>query len=112
MNAQYVSIEYFEQANLRLEDTTLTLQLLLHRVGQSEDSVLQDFEAIIEDVLTKVRFVFHMMTKYEDRNSVEATVSDLFACPTTKLTDAGRRVIRRHRKRGDRILTQTAFLLG
>ena len=112
LNAQYVSTEYFEQANLRLEDTTLTLQLLLHRGGQSEDSVLQDFETIIEDVLTKVRFVFRVMTKYEDRNLVETTVSNLFACPTTKLTGAGRPVIRRHRKKRDRILTRTAFLLG
>lgn len=39
-NAQYASVEYFEQANLRLEDATLTLQLLLHSVWQSEDSVL------------------------------------------------------------------------
>ena len=34
-NAQYASVEY-----LRLEDATLTLQLLLHSVWQSEDSVL------------------------------------------------------------------------
>ena len=29
------------------------------------------------------------MTKYEGRNSVEATVSNSFACPPTKLTGAG-----------------------
>ena len=49
--------------------------------------------AIIEAVLTKVGFVFRVMTKYEERNSVEATVSNLFACPTTKFTGAGRPVI-------------------
>ena len=83
----------FEQANLHLEDTILTLQLLLHSVWQSEDSVLQDFKTIIEAVLTKVRFVFRVMTKYEERNSVEATESNSFACPITKLTGAGRPVI-------------------
>ena len=36
-NAQDVSVEYFEQANLCLEDAILTLQLLLHSVWQSED---------------------------------------------------------------------------
>ena len=82
LNAQDVSVEYFEQANLRLEDAILTLQLLLHSVWQSEDSVLQDSETIIEAVLAKVRFVFRVMTKYEERNSVEATVSNSFACPT------------------------------
>ena len=45
LNAQYISVEYFEQANWRLEDAILTLQLLL----QSKDSVLRDFETIIED---------------------------------------------------------------
>ena len=29
LNAQYVSVEYFEQANSRLENAALTLQLLL-----------------------------------------------------------------------------------
>ena len=93
LNTQDVSVDYFEQANLCLEDAILTLQLLLHSVWQSEDSVLQDFKTIIEAVLTKVRFVFRVMTKYEERNSVEATVSNLFTCPTTKLTGAGRPVI-------------------
>ena len=93
MNAQDVSIDYFEEANLRLEDTILTLQLLLHSVWQSDDSVLQDFKTIIEAVLTKVRFVFSVMTKYEQRGSVEATASISFACPTTKLTGSGRPVI-------------------
>ena len=63
LNAQDVSVEDFEQANLRLEDVILTLQLLLHSVWQSEGSVLQDFETIIEAVLAKVRFVFRLMTK-------------------------------------------------
>ena len=93
LNTQDVSADYFEQANVRLEDAILTLQLLLHSVWQSEDSVLRDFKTIIEAVLTKVRFVFRAMTKYEERNSVEATISNSFACPTTKLTSAGRPVI-------------------
>ena len=93
LNTQDVSVDYFEQANLRLEDAILPLQLLLHSVWQSEDSVLQDFKTITEAVLTKVRFVFRVMTKYEERNSVEVTVSNSFACPTTKLTGAGRPVI-------------------
>ena len=80
LNAQYVSVEYFEQANLGLENAILTLQLLLHRVWRSEDSVLQDFETIIEAVLAKVRFVFRVMAKYEDRNPIGATVSNSFAC--------------------------------
>ena len=63
LNAQDVFVEYFELANLSLEDAILTFQLLLHSVWQSEDSVLQDFEAIIEVVLTKVRFVFRVMRK-------------------------------------------------
>ena len=43
-----VEYMYFEQANLRLGDATLTfIQLLLHRVCQSENSILQDFETII-----------------------------------------------------------------
>lgn len=83
-NTQDVSVDYFEQANVRLEDAILTLQLLLHSVWQSEDSVLQDFKTIMEAVLTKVRFVFRAMTKYEERNSVEAKISNSFACPTTK----------------------------
>ena len=86
-------MEYFEQANLRLEDAILTLLLLLYSVWQSEESVIQDFETVIEAVLTKVRFVFRVLTKYEEGNSVEATVSNSFACPTTKLTGAGRPVI-------------------
>ena len=93
LNTQDVSADYFEQANVRLEDAILALQLLLHSVWQSEDSVLRDFKTIIEAVLTKVRFVFRAMTKYEERNSVEATISNSFACPTTKLTSAGRPVI-------------------
>lgn len=93
LNTQDVSVDYFEQANVRLEDAILTLQLLLHSVWQSEDSVLQDFKTIMEAVLTKVRFVFRAMTKYEERNSVEAKISNSFACPTTKLTSAGRPVI-------------------
>ena len=40
LNTQDVSADYFEQANVRLEDAILTLQLLLHSVWQSEDSVL------------------------------------------------------------------------
>ena len=67
--------------------------LLVPSVWQGEDSVLQDFETIIEAVLAKVRFVFRVMTKYEERNSVEATASYSFACPTTRLTGAGRPVI-------------------
>ena len=43
--------------------------------------------------MTNVRFVFRVMTKYEERNSVEATVSNSFACPTTKPITAGRPVI-------------------
>ena len=82
-----------EQANLRLEDAILTLQLLLHSVWHNMDSVLQDFETITEAVLTKVRFVFRIMTRYEERNSVEAMVSSSFACPTSKLTGEGRPVI-------------------
>ena len=93
LNAQDASVDYFEQANLHLEDAILTLQLLLHSVWQSEDSVLQDFKTIIEAVLTKIRFVCRVMTKYEERNSFEATVSNSFACPTTKLTGVGRPVI-------------------
>ena len=93
LNTQDVSADYFEQANVRLEDAILTLQLLLHSVWQSEDSVLRDFKTIIEAVLTKVRFVFRAMTKYEERNSIKATISNSFACPTTKLTSAGRPVI-------------------
>ena len=76
-----------------MENAILTLQLLLHSVWHNEDSVLQDFETITEAVLTKVRFVFRVMTKYEERHSVEAMVSNSFACPTTKLTGAGRPVI-------------------
>ena len=56
LNAEYVSVEYFEQANLRLEDAILTLLLLLYSVWQSEESVIQDFETVIEAVLTKVCF--------------------------------------------------------
>ena len=56
LNAQYVSVEYFEQANWRLEDAILTLLLLLYSVWQSEESVIQDFETVIEAVLTKVCF--------------------------------------------------------
>ena len=93
LNTQDLSVEYFEQANLRLEDSILTLQLLLHSFWQSEDSVPQDFETIIEAVLTNVRFVFRVMTKYKERNCVEETVSNSFACPTTKLTVAKRPVI-------------------
>lgn len=52
LNKQDVSVDYFEQANVRLEDAILTLQLLLHSVWQSEDSFLQDFKTIIEAVLT------------------------------------------------------------
>lgn len=78
---------------MRLEGAILALQLLLHSVWQSEDSVLQDFNTILEAVLTKVRFVFRAMTKYEERNSVEAKISNSLACPTTKLTSAGRPVI-------------------
>lgn len=92
LNTYDVSVDYFEQANVRLEDAILTLQLLLHSVWQSEDSVLQDFKTIIEAVLTKVRFVLRAITKYEERNSVEAKISNSFACPTTKLTSAGRPV--------------------
>jgi len=93
LNTQDASVDYFEQANLRLEDAILTLQLPLHSVWQSENSVLQDFKTIIEAVLTKVRFVSRVMTKYEKRNSFEATVSNSFVCPTTELTGAGRPVI-------------------
>lgn len=93
LNTQDASVEYFEQANLRLEDAILTLQLLLHSVWQTEDSVLRDFKTIIEAVLTKIRFVSRVMTKYEERNSFEDTVSKSFACPTNKLTGAGRPVI-------------------
>ena len=93
LNTQDVSVDYFEQANVRLEDAILTLQLLLHSVWKSEDSVLQDFNTIIEAVLTKVRFVFRAMTKYEERNSIEATISNSFARPTAKLTSAGRPII-------------------
>ena len=39
--------------------------------------------------LPKVRFVFRVMINYEERNSDEATVSNSFACPTTKLAGAG-----------------------
>ena len=83
----------FEQANLHLEDAILTLQLLLHSVWQGVDSVPQDFETIIEAALTKVLFVFRVMTKYKEKNSVEAMLSNLFTSPTTKLTGAGRPVI-------------------
>ena len=89
MNTQDVSVDYCEQANLRLEDAILTLQLLLHSVWQREDSVLQDFKTVIEAVLPKLRFVFRVMTNYEERNSGKATVSNSFACPTTKLAGAG-----------------------
>ena len=93
LNTQDVSVDYCEQANLRLEDAILTLQLLLHSVWQREDSVLQDFKTIIEAVLSKVRFVFRVMTNYEERNSGEATVPNSFACPTTNLAGAGRPVV-------------------
>ena len=43
MNAQDLSVEYFEEANLRLEDAISTLQLLLQSVWQSDDPVLRDF---------------------------------------------------------------------
>ena len=72
LSAQDVSVDYFEQANLRLEGAVLTLQLLLHSVWQSENSVLQDFKTITDAVLTKVRFVFRVVTKSEERNSVKA----------------------------------------
>ena len=55
-NKQDVSVDYCEQANLRLEDAILTLQLLLHRVWQREDSVLQDFKTITEAALTLLGF--------------------------------------------------------
>ena len=93
MNAQDLSVEYFEEANLRLEDAISTLQLLLQSVWQSDDPVLRDFKTIIEAVLTKVRFVFQVMTMYEQRDSVESTTSNSFACPTSKLTGSGRPVI-------------------
>ena len=44
LNTQDVSVNYCEQAKLRLEDAILTLQLLMHNVWQREDSVLQDFQ--------------------------------------------------------------------
>ena len=93
MNAQDLSVEYFEEANLRLEDAISTLQLLLQSVWQSDDPVLRDFKTIIEAVLTKVRFVFQVMTMYEQRDSVESTTSNSFAGPTSKLTGSGRPVI-------------------
>ena len=34
-------------------------------------------------------FANRVMTNYEERNSGEATVSNSFACPTTKLAGAG-----------------------
>ena len=96
MNAQEVSIDYLEEANLRLEEAILTLQLLLQSVLHSDDSVLQDFKIIMETVLTKTRFIFRVMTKqYEDRrsSSLEERASNSFSCPTTKLTGGGRPVI-------------------
>ena len=56
LNTQDVSVNYCEQAKLRLEDAILTLQLLLHSVWQREDSVLQDFKTIIEAALTLLVF--------------------------------------------------------
>ena len=41
------------------------------------------------------------MTKYEEGNSIEATVSNSFACPTTKLTGTGRPVIIIKRKQNE-----------
>ena len=46
LNTQNVSVNYCEQAKLRLEEAILTLQLLMHSVWQREDSVLQDFKTI------------------------------------------------------------------
>ena len=43
-----VSVDYYEETNLSLEDAILTFQL-------SDDSILQDFKTIIEAVLTNVR---------------------------------------------------------
>ena len=62
-------------------------------------------KTIIEAVLTNVRFVFRVMTKYEETNSFEAMVSNSFPCRTTKLSGAGRPVIASCQKRADRILT-------
>ena len=81
-NAPYVSAdEYFEQANLRLEDAILILQLLYCTMFGKVRTVPLDFETMIKAVLIKVRFVFRVMAKYEDRNPIGATVSNSFACP-------------------------------
>ena len=90
MNAQDASADYYEETNLRLEDIILALHLPLHSLWQSDDSTLQDFKTIIEAVLTDVRFVFRVMTKYEQRGSLDATALSSFACPATKLTGSGR----------------------
>ena len=89
LNTQDVSVDYFEQANVRLEDAILTLQLLLHSVWHCP-SRFQDKNRSCFD---KSTLCFCAMTKCEERNSVEAKISNSFACPTTKLTSAGRPVI-------------------
>ena len=89
MNAQDVSADCYEETNLRVEDTIL-ISSLCHSVWKSDDSILKDFKTIIEGVLTNVRFVFRVMTKYEQRGSVDATALSSFACPATKLTGSGR----------------------
>ena len=60
---------------------------------QSDDYVLQDFKTIIEAVLTNVRFVFRVMTKYEQRGSVDATALSSLACTPIKLAGSGTPVI-------------------
>ena len=40
LNEQEVSVDYFEEANLRLEDAISTLQLLLSYVWETDDVVL------------------------------------------------------------------------
>ena len=52
--------------------------------------MILSFKTITDAVLTNVRFVFHVMTKYEQRGSVDATAASSFARLTAKLTGSGR----------------------
>ena len=48
---------------------------------------------ILEGVLKKVRSIFRVLKKYEDRNNTETMQSNSFTCSTSKLAGAGRPVI-------------------
>ena len=46
LNEQEVSVDYFEEANLRLEDAISTLQLLLSNVWETDNVVLIAYEIL------------------------------------------------------------------